>query len=175
MIRRPPRSTLFPYTTLFRSQRDERLQLLPVHPLVHADGADPALPQDTEDVGERRVVVEIETQPRGVHEDELPLETNLQLFLDVEQVFRGRRQVVEGFLHLRVPDGRGLEGRERSAEDDREVAAGMTQDPVRGLDGLGNRAARRLASAPAPAPAPGHVPTSRRARATALRTSGSLS
>src|SRR2546422_8562996 len=25
MIRRPPRSTLFPYTTLFRSQRDERL------------------------------------------------------------------------------------------------------------------------------------------------------
>src|SRR5256885_11988272 len=29
MIRRPPRSTLFPYTTLFRSRgRDERLQLL---------------------------------------------------------------------------------------------------------------------------------------------------
>src|SRR2546430_7935492 len=27
MIRRPPRSTLFPYTTLFRSQRDRRLRL----------------------------------------------------------------------------------------------------------------------------------------------------
>src|SRR5256884_2873714 len=26
MIRRPPRSTLFPYTTLFRSQSDRRLQ-----------------------------------------------------------------------------------------------------------------------------------------------------
>src|SRR5260370_27528760 len=26
MIRRPPRSTLFPYTTLFRSKRGERLQ-----------------------------------------------------------------------------------------------------------------------------------------------------
>src|SRR3712207_8653617 len=25
MIRRPPRSTLFPYTTLFRSEHDERL------------------------------------------------------------------------------------------------------------------------------------------------------
>src|SRR2546427_13260711 len=25
MIRRPPRSTLFPYTTLFRSQRDARI------------------------------------------------------------------------------------------------------------------------------------------------------
>src|SRR2546427_8691070 len=36
MIRRPPRSTLFPYTTLFRSQRFER-------PLVGA-GDDPAAP-----------------------------------------------------------------------------------------------------------------------------------
>src|SRR3712207_7415438 len=27
MIRRPPRSTLFPYTTLFRSRRDERAAL----------------------------------------------------------------------------------------------------------------------------------------------------
>src|SRR2546422_1330803 len=37
MIRRPPRSTLFPYTTLFRS---ERLRELPqgAHPrIVHAD------------------------------------------------------------------------------------------------------------------------------------------
>src|SRR2546430_4463405 len=30
MIRRPPRSTLFPYTTLFRSQRQPR------HPVAHA-------------------------------------------------------------------------------------------------------------------------------------------
>src|SRR5258708_21561132 len=28
MIRRPPRSTLFPYTTLFRSELDDLLQLL---------------------------------------------------------------------------------------------------------------------------------------------------
>src|SRR3712207_7278159 len=28
MIRRPPRSTLFPYTTLFRSDRRERVRLL---------------------------------------------------------------------------------------------------------------------------------------------------
>src|SRR2546422_8299093 len=32
MIRRPPRSTLFPYTTLFRSRRAEQL-LAPVHDL----------------------------------------------------------------------------------------------------------------------------------------------
>src|SRR2546425_8137222 len=29
MIRRPPRSTLFPYTTLFRSRADEEVQLVP--------------------------------------------------------------------------------------------------------------------------------------------------
>src|SRR3712207_8735913 len=39
MIRRPPRSTLFPYTTLFRSdpQRPQRVNLLPElldHPVV---------------------------------------------------------------------------------------------------------------------------------------------
>src|SRR2546422_7301395 len=31
MIRRPPRSTLFPYTTLFRSVRRAHLVALPVH------------------------------------------------------------------------------------------------------------------------------------------------
>src|SRR5258708_26712398 len=31
MIRRPPRSTLFPYTTLFRSRRDQHCQRRPQH------------------------------------------------------------------------------------------------------------------------------------------------
>src|SRR2546430_6966667 len=34
MIRRPPRSTLFPYTTLFRSLRQARRNLLPHAPPV---------------------------------------------------------------------------------------------------------------------------------------------
>src|SRR2546425_7761588 len=38
MIRRPPRSTLFPYTTLFRSPADVRRR--PVH-LPRADSVDP--------------------------------------------------------------------------------------------------------------------------------------
>src|SRR5687768_17794958 len=40
MIRRPPRSTLFPYTTLFRSQpdADEHGEVVPVH--VEVRGAD---------------------------------------------------------------------------------------------------------------------------------------
>src|SRR3712207_9411820 len=41
MIRRPPRSTLFPYTTLFRSRRDRddlraRILQTPRHQLAHA-------------------------------------------------------------------------------------------------------------------------------------------
>src|SRR3712207_7718972 len=49
MIRRPPRSTLFPYTTLFRSVEDEeegairRGQVLQVHGLQRGDRGDDAL------------------------------------------------------------------------------------------------------------------------------------
>src|SRR2546430_10072663 len=51
MIRRPPRSTLFPYTTLFRSQRKiERRR--PHDPAVGAVG-DPLLLEDDQ-VGEER-------------------------------------------------------------------------------------------------------------------------
>src|SRR5256885_11494874 len=42
MIRRPPRSTLFPYTTLFRSDDDGLAQrtreVLAQHPVVHTQG-----------------------------------------------------------------------------------------------------------------------------------------
>src|SRR2546430_10851019 len=34
MIRRPPRSTLFPYTTLFRSGRNTKARVDPDHPLL---------------------------------------------------------------------------------------------------------------------------------------------
>src|SRR5687767_15240522 len=41
MMRRPPRSTLFPYTTLFRSQRDRLLlQLRGLYILAERDEAD---------------------------------------------------------------------------------------------------------------------------------------
>src|SRR3989454_7471402 len=38
MIRRPPRSTLFPYTTLFRSAQAQRLQSLGIHLILVAEG-----------------------------------------------------------------------------------------------------------------------------------------
>src|SRR2546430_4033338 len=56
MIRRPPRSTLFPYTTLFRSRIGERLAILdrqPVDDRAHGELAD--LPADgARDVGDLR-------------------------------------------------------------------------------------------------------------------------
>src|SRR6266508_2978793 len=39
MIRRPPRSTLFPYTTLFRSHRDRALS--PDHPVLRGSAQNP--------------------------------------------------------------------------------------------------------------------------------------
>src|SRR5947209_9835213 len=50
MIRRPPRSTLFPYTTLFRSgqrrERRQRLQRLPVVRINLDPGPDRVAPRD---------------------------------------------------------------------------------------------------------------------------------
>src|SRR3712207_7983588 len=37
MIRRPPRSTLFPYTTLFRSEMAELAKVFGLHPLAVED------------------------------------------------------------------------------------------------------------------------------------------
>src|SRR5688572_31042681 len=48
MIRRPPRSTLFPYTTLFRSSYNQLVGVRPTVGLVSRDGIIPlALSQDT--------------------------------------------------------------------------------------------------------------------------------
>jgi len=60
-------------------------------------------------VGERCVVVEVEPQAGGVHEQELALQPQLQLLLDVEQMLGRRRQVVQRLLHLGVLDGIELE------------------------------------------------------------------
>jgi len=46
MIRRPPRSTLFPYTTLFRSSRQDEARQ--VDPDLSDDGQEEALAMDRE-------------------------------------------------------------------------------------------------------------------------------
>src|SRR2546426_11700580 len=64
MIRRPPRSTLFPYTTLFRSALADHLQepalpveILRVDPEVIGEAVDPLGEQRDLDRGRPRVVL----------------------------------------------------------------------------------------------------------------------
>src|SRR3712207_7740975 len=57
MIRRPPRSTLFPYTTLFRSAAEDVEQL---RELVEA-----RLPQPASERGDRVVALELEEPVAG--------------------------------------------------------------------------------------------------------------
>src|SRR3712207_7065647 len=61
MIRRPPRSTLFPYTTLFRSGRARHVERSPVPEPAHpADGADAVRPGPDEGGHDRqRPAVEV--------------------------------------------------------------------------------------------------------------------
>src|SRR2546425_11089518 len=54
MIRRPPRSTLFPYTTLFRSVQVVRAQQVSHHSLVDFD-----VPAEQRRVGGRRVLEQL--------------------------------------------------------------------------------------------------------------------
>src|SRR3712207_6875589 len=68
MIRRPPRSTLFPYTTLFRSRAGARTR--PVSPRrgacrarLHVGGAQSGLASVA--VGERRVAAAVAAFPRS--------------------------------------------------------------------------------------------------------------
>src|SRR5690349_24182057 len=50
MIRRPPRSTLFPYTTLFRSGRHDDDEPLEPHADVHQDADDDHRPETRADL-----------------------------------------------------------------------------------------------------------------------------
>src|SRR2546422_11693217 len=74
MIRRPPRSTLFPYTTLFRSHLDQ----LVVHPLVHdqATRGGTALAGRAESSPQR--AFEGEVQVRGLHDEHRVLSAPLE-------------------------------------------------------------------------------------------------
>src|SRR2546427_1952250 len=79
MIRRPPRSTLFPYTTLFRSRADTRAR--PFRPRVRPEGAARAGP-DPRKVGRRGT----RDAPRSEeHTSELQSQSNLVCRLLLEK------------------------------------------------------------------------------------------
>src|SRR5256885_13011793 len=60
MIRRPPRSTLFPYTTLFRSATGDGVELDVVRPGRRRDGV------EGQAAGTNRRVLHVERQRAGV-------------------------------------------------------------------------------------------------------------
>src|SRR2546430_7265684 len=76
MIRRPPRSTLFPYTTLFRSAHDGALHPPGLHQLVH---------HGTRQVHrDRKAVAGIESRSEE-HTSELQSQSNLVCRLLLEK------------------------------------------------------------------------------------------
>src|SRR2546427_9202101 len=84
MIRRPPRSTLFPYTTLFRSHEGVEETSFCVHPVP--DGA-----------GETLLCIRLVVDARGVHErseehtSELQSQSNLVCRLLLEKKKKKKR------------------------------------------------------------------------------------
>src|SRR5438874_13166943 len=59
MIRRPPRSTLFPYTTLFRSEPEARL----AEPTLQLHAIPVGAPQVDIGIGAQRIAVALEIEP----------------------------------------------------------------------------------------------------------------
>src|SRR2546422_10337916 len=106
MIRRPPRSTLFPYTTLFRSGYAGLLvgpQLAP-RPFGRSEGRQPERTQDLPDLATRRVSVEerFDLRPVGLEtqgDRDLHRSSRAQPFRDVP-VFR--QAVLHRVERLRV-------------------------------------------------------------------------
>src|SRR5258705_9197174 len=67
MIRRPPRSTLFPYTTLFRSHVGERHERRPLPPRRHVARAEVAHHADAQALRDHRGIAELQ---RGARSEE---------------------------------------------------------------------------------------------------------
>src|SRR2546430_4699871 len=93
MIRRPPRSTLFPYTTLFRS-RDEREEFFEKHRLF-ALGASDVIGHETPEtfVAHARLVAAKVSGRSEEHTSELQSQSNLvcRLLLEKKKTKRDPR------------------------------------------------------------------------------------
>src|SRR5256886_5954782 len=102
MIRRPPRSTLFPYTTLFRSEGSvvEWLQYVPIGVLTaDRDGALLFVNGDRYEVRPRPAT---ETDPRSEeHTSELQSQSNLVCRLLLEK--KKNKKTITTTLHNLVP------------------------------------------------------------------------
>src|SRR2546430_9194839 len=86
MIRRPPRSTLFPYTTLFRSLRDEQLgEPVDAYGVPEQDRVEPAAPPGPPGGGAELVPLLTEVPRSEEHTSELQSQSNLVCRLLLEK------------------------------------------------------------------------------------------
>src|SRR2546422_5442979 len=99
MIRRPPRSTLFPYTTLFRSHVPGdpagRMHPQPVHDRLSADDRDPAT------VGVVELPVDPERKRSEEHTSELQSRLHLVCRLLLEKKKKGQSLLIKHTLRAR--------------------------------------------------------------------------
>src|SRR5260370_28778253 len=96
MIRRPPRSTLFPYTTLFRSKRQDLGHRGPVHEIQHAGLAaahEPGRVRDDRKTAATQINVVIRSEE---HTSELQSHLNLVCRLLLEK----KKQYTSNHTHL---------------------------------------------------------------------------
>src|SRR4051812_15235571 len=89
---------------------------------MNVKGADSARTQNAKQVSERRVVREVEPETRGVDEQELAGDAELQLLLVLDHLSSKLRQLREIFLHRRVFNRIELDCAQRSVERDDEVS-----------------------------------------------------
>jgi hypothetical protein len=96
-----------------QQKAQEDLPLPPARGGVHPEAADRERAQHGEDVAERGVVVELQPEARGVHEDEVAGEADLQVRLERHQGARRHVEVVQRLLHGGVLHRVELEAPER--------------------------------------------------------------
>src|SRR2546426_3666131 len=93
MIRRPPRSTLFPYTTLFRSQRARRVRLDPgCHgQRARSDRRRPVVPR-------REIVVGVARSEEHTSELQSPCNLVCRLLLEKKKKYTAHQRTYRPFL-----------------------------------------------------------------------------
>src|SRR2546430_7671277 len=99
MIRRPPRSTLFPYTTLFRSAElaaiAYNLDHVRMHERFAADERDPHRPQIADFFDPNLQVLELRMRRSEEHTSELQSQSNLvcRLLLEKKKTRRATARI----------------------------------------------------------------------------------
>src|SRR5438874_11342004 len=132
MIRRPQRSTLFPYTTLFRSEREQRELLLEERARIHDE-------KRQDERGGRSDRGERIATPRRSSDGEMPEQRRKREDGELLERHRPAKDQCRGEERKSSAATRRCEDRERQREDEHERGG----DVVRAVDRMEPRGAPR--------------------------------